>query len=224
MKKSIRRTVRHVVVCALATLAMASTTAPASASPILTITPSATTVSPGERFSLDIGIDQVTDLFFFDITVTIDNLAVANFTNSDAADPASTPTVDRQLLPGSIYFDILSADGSSVESVKAIEGCCGVDVGGTLFSVFFVAGSSGVAHIDFGVVSMTGTPPDFDPDNPFNQPGDPIVPEMLVGATVTVANSTSAVPEPATLGLVGAGFAAVWRRYRPRRSNKAVEK
>jgi hypothetical protein len=229
MKKSIRMTVRHAVVCALATLAIASATPPASASPILTITSSAPSVSAGSDFYVNIGIEDVTDLFGFGLVLTIDDLTKATFrgTDSDSGDADNDPTNEGPFLASG--FDAITGDpnftfyydqylgSASVYVTNSVVLGSGVSSGGVLFRAFFTAGQNpGPVSIDFGTTTEVNVGLwDSTIDDTGTIPGV-ITPTDLIGARVDIVAPTATVPEPATVGLVGIGVAALWRR----RANK----
>jgi hypothetical protein len=236
MKKSIRLTVRHVVVCALAMLAIASTTAPAEASPILTMTPSSASVSAGADFYVDVGIEGVSDLFGFGIVLTVD-LTKATFrgTDSDSGDADDDPTnegpfllsgfdVDPttfDLVPNqTFYYDQYLALDSVYVSNSVAPGV-GVGGDGVLFRAFFTAGQNpGLVNIGFGT-SLDVFVGLFDSTSDANGAAGVITPEALRGAQVNIVASTTSVPEPTTVSLVGLGVLAAWRRHR-RAANKDV--
>jgi hypothetical protein len=224
MNTLVRSILRNAPTGALAALALVATAASASASPILTITPSAATVSPGQDFSVDVAIQDATDLFFFDIAISIGDLAKASFRGTDndpclpdiaqcdSGDPDSDPTAEGPFLsagsPGSTFYFDLYAGLDTAEAVNVVIGPGpGIYGNGVLFRAFFHASTAaiGTVDIDFGDVVLF--------DSSFN----PLQPD-LVGARVDFAESSTAVPEPATLGLVGTGVAALWRRRRSRRA------
>lgn len=236
MKKFARLTMRHAVACALATLAIVLPTSPASASPILTITPSALNVSAGAEFYVDVGIEDVSDLFGFGIVLTVD-LTKATFrgTDSDIGDTDDDPTnegpfllsgfdVDPttlDLIPNqTFYYDQYLASDSVYVSNSVAPGV-GVGGDGVLFRAFFTAGQNpGSVNIGFGT-SLDVFVGLFDSTSDANGAPGVITPEALRGAQVNIVESTTAVPEPTTVSLVGLGVLAAWRRHR-RAANKDV--
>lgn len=190
---------------ALVTLAVGLSVGPAMAAPILSISPSATTVNVGDTFSVDINISDVTDLYGWGFDLNFDDARL---------DPDGQVTEGTFLSGGGAtsffpgFYPGITLTSGSIEFVLdfLIGAVPGVSGSGTLATMSFLA-------------QAPGTPAFFLTNwllQDSADPGNIIDPTDVLGASVTINPVTAEVPEPATLLLLGSGLAIAARRRQTR--------
>ncbi len=187
MTKSLGK--RRVVTIAMA-LGLALHASVAFAVPILSIDPPTTIVGPGETFSLDVAIRDVTDLYAFQFDLGFDPaILAATSVNEGPFLPSGGLT---SFIPGTIN----NTAGSITFTLDTLLGPVpGVTGSGILASATFDALSFGTSHLSLTNVLFF--------DSGFS-----------VISFTTQDGLVSVVPEPATLILLGSGLAraAVMRK------------
>jgi hypothetical protein len=179
--------------------------APAAAVPVISIEPSLQTVLQGTEFTVavDIGtsdassIDDVTDLFAFQLTVTYDPSILGVVSVDEGTFLSAVPPGTGNFIPGdtttagliTFVFNSLNAPAT------------GVSGAGTLFTVRFSATDPGSGALAV-IIDPANT------DGLEDSQGQPIE-ALTVAGGVTVLPR---VPEPALLLLLGAGGLAFARR------------
>jgi hypothetical protein len=195
----------------------------AAAAPILTVQPSASTVTVGDVFSVNIGIEDVTDLLFYQFGITFDptvlQAVVVDDVNPDTGIPFKHAAVASGgfLSGGGVNPTNLASGepdnvGGSVGFIQetltsATDGTTGA---GSLVTLQFVA-----LHAGMSALGLT-----FD----FANNGDalydsfftPIDGVTSVDGSVNVVASTTPAPEPTSIVLLGSGLAGAWYRRRRR--------
>jgi len=190
-------TTPRVLVIALAIFASLLWSADARATPILSVDPSSTTVVTGEVFSLNILIEDVSDLYAYQFSVAYDPLIVnANSVTEGAFLATAGATF---FFPGFIdnTAGLITFVANTLQT--AVVGASG---SGPLASIEFIAVGQGTSPISvfFDADPLIG-------DGLLDSNLSPIATGDPVAAAVTVVT-----PEPATLLLVGAGSAATFVR------------
>ena len=177
--------------------------ASAYATPIVSISPSPTTVFVGDTFTVDIAITDADNVFGYQFDLGFDptKLAGIDITNGDFISDAI-----GFFVPGTVD----NVGGTISFTANAIIG-----------AVPGVSGSGILAHASFTALGVS-------PSTPINLLGPILLDDVLneisgvqsVGGTVTITANTDVtpVPEPATMLLVGSGLAAAWRQRRKRES------
>jgi len=203
-------------------------TAPATAAPLLTITPSDNIVNVGDSFTIDVAItgEDIVDLFAYQFSLTYGAPQVApvsivegdlpqtaalaaggsTFFSAECfsdADPAAC--FAATVPPASFLVANFALDSDFVTPLQ-------VTGQGTLFSVTFKALQEGSA--DFSAL-FSGYPDGFYTAEFFGNDPTPLALELR-GATVRVVQPTG-VPEPATLLLIGTGVIG-FRQFAKRRA------
>lgn len=203
----IRRSIAFVV------FALAMSAASASAGTILSISPSATTVSVGDTFSVDVNIAGAIDLYAFQFDFMFsDALLDPVFVPPDSTDPVGGYSTEGLFLsqggaatffskgsysdPGTIAFTY----GLLVDAVP------GVDGAGTLATLMFTATGAGLANfLLVGDIIL------------LDSLLSPITPDDIGQASITI-NSVSSVDDTSTVGqlltilLSATGLGAIARR------------
>ena len=185
----VRRTVTSIV------LVWAMCGAPASASPILFINPSASTVNVGATVELRIEIADVTDLFFYNFDLLFDPNILEYVDIVEGAFLKSGDFPDTEfILPGEENPGIVSFISN------AVRGDTGVTGGGTLAIATFLAVSPGISAISIPESLNEPDQPLLDltfGDSEFNL----ITFAQINGASVRVnqAQSVPDVPSPTVL-------------------------
>jgi hypothetical protein len=185
---------KNLIVCAVAGLLLAGAGS-ASATPIVSIQPSASTVSPGDLLTLEIDIADVSDLFAFQFDVAFDPTVLVS---GDVTEGAFLPAGGTTLfIPGAVD----NVAGSITGTANALFGLAGVNGSGPLAQIALNALAVGTSPITLSNVILV--------DSSLND-----IPFTLASGTVEV-HATSSVPEPATLMLVStAGLTLLLRRKR----------
>jgi general secretion pathway protein D len=171
---------------------------------VLNITPSGTTTTPGSSVSVNVGITGATDLYAyqFDLAFTPAVLSLTSIAEG-ALLAAGGATF---FVPGVIDNTAGTATGTANTLVGLVAGVSG---SGTIATLLFMAGAAGV-----GTISIA---------NPIlldSNLADITV--QVTGGSITVQQTDGAVPEPATVMLVGSALAGVLAiRLRRRRANWA---
>jgi hypothetical protein len=186
------RSIRHLV------LLISLMASPASAAPILSLQPSATTVAEGASVSLDVAISGVDDLYAFEFDLGFDPafLSATGITEGSFLAAAGSTF----FIPGMIDNPGGTVTFTAASLLAAIPGVSG---SGTLATVNFTALAPGGSPVNlFNVVLLDSTL-------------SGITGTTSLNGSVTVAGVTAAtVPEPATLALVGTGLLLATRRRR----------
>ena len=221
MQLFVRRRVRFpwsqwfVIACLAMLLAGAR---PASAAPILRVSPSSTDVTAGGIFSVDFAIDDVVDLYAFQFGISFNPEVLTAFTVSEGSFLTSTGT-------GNFFEGFIDNDlGTILFSANALSGAAaGISGGGTLLSVSFGAlavGSSSISIIFDSLqlddlLDSTLTSMLFDPVT-----GEYVAPAVVNGTVTVSPVPTQPVPEPSSMALLAIGVttSAVAARQRRRRS------
>ena len=159
----------------------------------ITFTPSATTANVGDLVTVDLNIEDVTDLYAFQLTIDFDPAVLQSTTTTEG--PFLLPGGGTLFIPGAV--DNVAGSISFLANTLLGPGP-GVSGSGTLAHLGFTAfgpGTSPVA-ITFNVLN-----------------GDALLDSALaeitaetIGASVDV---TTPVPEPASFFLVISGFSAL---------------
>jgi hypothetical protein len=188
---------------------------PASAAPIVSVVPSATSVNPGATFSVDFLITGVTDLYTVQLGILYDPLILALIPGSATQGPllpSAGPTIfdafsvfEDPLFPGEILFlDSLTG---------AIPGATG---SGAVLSLTFGAKALGFSAISIG--AFQGLPSEL-VSSSIDATGAPIlIPFTVTNGSVTV--NAASVPESSALSmlLLGIALSIVVTRWRRRNS------
>ena len=202
-----RRFPKVLIVGCLAVAALLARAPAASATPILPLVPSSSSVFVGDTFTVDFTIDDFTDLFAFQFGVSYDAtlLSVIGVTEGGllaSAGGTSFAPGDWTTTPGVISFIANALSGFGP----------GSNGGGSLFSVQFSAIAAGVA----------ATTAVFDPtlgDGFYDSLFNVAQPTAISGSSISIS-PRSTVPEPTTLVSFAIG-AAIWGATRRRQRRRA---
>lgn len=114
---------------------------------MVTLTPSAPTVTVGNSFTVSIDIDGVTDLFGWEMDIDFGAVALVNATTQAEGPFLGAGTV---FVPGTID----NGAGTIMTIGSALTGFTGVSGGGSLASIGFNALAAGVADFTFSRVLL----------------------------------------------------------------------
>lgn len=178
-------------------LAFALCAPPVFATPIVSIQPSIKTgVTVGNTVSLDIVVSNAVDLYAYEFDLGFNPSVLA----------ANTITEGSFLAPGGATFFVPGTISNGAGTISftgnsLLTAINGVNGGGTLATVNFTATGSGSSPINlFNVTLLDSSLSGID--------------TTLQGGSVRVAGGTTAVPEPATLLLIGTGLTVARVRRR----------
>ncbi|HWB95568.1 MAG TPA: cohesin domain-containing protein [Bryobacteraceae bacterium] len=160
----------------------------------ISVSPASSDVMVGQAFTVDIDIDDISDLFAYQFTLTFDPAVLA--ADSIVEGDLFAGTGNSFFLPGTID----NSAGSIAFTADTLLSGPGVDGPGTLAIATFTAIGTGTSSFDF---------PDSDlflVDSSLNQ----------IAVTSSSGTADAATPEPATLSLLAAGLGflifGAWRR------------
>ena len=164
--------------------------ATAQAATSLTVGPSGGTTVGGTAM-LNISVVDAVDLYAWQMDVTFGPVGLLN---------GAVATVGSFLGSGQTFGGgmVDNASGTITTLFSALSGALGVDGNGVLASLSFSALQAGVATVSVSNVQL------------LNSNLDPIFPGSVGSATLTI----TAIPEPATVALLGLGLLGVVRRVR----------
>lgn len=179
------------LICTTALLIWSMVTA--HAAPVLSVTPSSSNVTVGAVFTLDITIQDVADLFGWQMDLGFGPAGLLN----------ASPATEGGFLGGGQTFGGGTVDNgaSTITTMfSALSGSIGVDGDGILATISFEAMMAGIATISLSNVMLSNSNLDsifFDwPSNAFS-------------ATVNIVGDGGNVPEPSSLVLTGIALACV---------------
>jgi hypothetical protein len=204
---------KRIVISCLAVLLLAGAK-PASAAPILSVSPSSVDVIQGTTVTVDFLINQAVDLYAFQFGVSFDPNVLTALTVTEGSFLSSAGT--GNFVEGFVDNDL----GTILFNANTLSGLVpGIDGSGTLLSVTFGAeaiGSSAISILfdslqlddllDSNLASML-----IDPET-----GEYVAPSVVNGTVRVSATPTTPVPEPSTLMMlaIGATSAVAARRRR----------
>lgn len=156
----------------------------------ISVQPSTLNVGEGQTFSLDIHIDGITDLYAFQFDLGFDPtiLAAESVTEGSFLSSGGGSTI---FIPGTID----NVGGTIASTADALTGPIpGVSGRGTLASIEFEALATGTTAISLANVDL------------FDSNLDPITFSVENGSVLV---TTSPIPEPSNLSLIGAALLAL---------------
>lgn len=175
----------------------------AHAAPFLTMTPSAGTVNSGEGFSIAVNVDDISDLYGYNLSLTYDPSKVAFVSVSEGTFMTNVNTTF--FIPG-----VDDGVGTVAFSGAAFFGpIAGASGGGNLLNFTFSAIGGGIASFGFADLLFL--------DSGFG--------ELAVdagGARVIIVPGAVPVPEPASSLLLVGALALLAQRSRQQRRSGAV--
>lgn len=186
-----------VVLC----LVLGAGTRPATASPIIRIQPSSSTVTTGSFFDVFVEISPVTDLFAYQFDITFDPAIVSAVSISEG--PFLATGGSTFFIPGSIDNTAGTITFTANSLLGALSGVTG---NGTLADVQFSALSEGTSVIALSNVQLL--------DSTLND-------ISVTTADGTVGVSRVPVPEPGTFSILLAGLSVLGLVARSRKRRTA---
>jgi hypothetical protein len=179
----------------------------AEAAPIFSVLPSASNLNVGDTFSVDIGINDIVDLYAYQFSISFNPAIVAVNAVSEGS--------MLGFFGSTIFFPgVVDNVGGSVTFVaNALAGAVSGAVGsGYLATLQFTAVGAGLSSITAFLDAANG---DAFLDSALNE----ITGIAPLSADVTVAASTpDPIPEPTSMLLLGSGLAGAWYRHRRKRA------
>jgi hypothetical protein len=152
---------------------------------VLNITP----FTPGAPVTLNVGITGAADLYAYQFDITFTPAVLSLTSIAEGAFLAAGGATF--FVPGAIDNSGGTAVGTANTLVGAVPGVSG---SGIIATLLFTAGTAGTANIGItNPILLDSTLAD--------------IPVQVTGGTVAVQQTDGAIPEPATLGLVGSGLA-----------------
>jgi hypothetical protein len=211
------------VISAACLLALLIAAAPASAAPIVTLSPSTSSVTPGGTFTIDVLISDAMDLFLFQIGIRYDSEVFTGLAMSPGSVQLSPP-LDPFPSPDNNFDPVDDIGEAFYLDIMPIDALAGIDViSGSLLHVTFAALAleEGVTSVSSEISFFIGD--EFRGDGFFDSFFNPIPIGTVEPVSVRVEAASVPVPEPSGLALfaIGAATTSVAARRRKQFSKAA---